>query len=366
MAGSGLPRGSPSVGSREVRLVEDPLPGPRPSGARRSRGDRGAGRRTVLRLAGVLALTAALATVSELHETRSGSAELAGVAGVLAPVEGPVAPRWSTEVAVWPGLIVAAGLLVGVETLGTGVFGVVAIDPDDGSVVWRALQNEAGGRSAVQGCRLPRSGVAAGLAGAAEGSDVMCLVAHRAGARLDNRQPTFAVLLDARTGQVRQGAVPLGPGVDPVADAPGVGLVVDDASLPGTTVQLTPEGSLVALDTRSASVRWVLGPGLSRQPPLVLRTRVVALTPGHLLCLDGRTGRVVWTLPVTSDASGLLTDGRVVLTVQDDPGHGAVLTAVDVDDGYVVWSSDLPEDLHLFTLDGHLYGASADRLVAIG
>ena len=360
MAGSGLRTGSRSVGSHDVVLIEDAAP----VRVHHGRGGSGGSMSHRLAIVAALALALALADLAQLREDRARTDALAEVAEILAPLRDPVTQRWSADVTLWPGAIAAADLLVGVETLGTGAFNLVAIDPDDGSVAWRALSG-TDGRTTVQGCRESTPRAAGDIAGATATFDavtIVCLVARPAAARLDNHQPLDVVLLDARTGEITEGEVTVSS--DDLRDGPAPDQV-DDGSLAGTTVLPTPEGGLIARDARSRSERWTIEPGRLHGPLAVLRSRVLAWAPDRVVGLDGRTGDVLWSLPARSDAATVLTDGRVVLALQDHPGPGAVLSAVDIESGYVEWTSDIPEDLHLFVLGGHLYGASPERLLAL-
>ena len=358
MADSRFQAGSRSIGSHEVLLIEDaaPVTAPRIGSEARTR--------WASQVAFVLVLAVAVANLALLRETRVRAGLRAEAPGILAPLREPLTQRWSVDVALWPGVIAAADLLVGVESLRTGAFSLVALDPDDGSVAWRALPGETDGRTAVQGCRPSTPRAAEDVAGDPDGSDVapiVCLVARPAAARLDNHRPLDVFLLDARTGEVREGAVTIPADVGRVPESQ-----VNDGSLADMTVRPTPDGGLVALDPRSPSVRWTVAPGPFRGVPAVLDTTVLVWGADQVVGLDGWTGDVLWALPARSDAPNVLTDGRVVLVPQHHPTLGAVLSAVDIGTGYVEWTSDIPEDLDLFVLEGHLYGASPESLVALG
>lgn len=356
-AGSTRPSTSSQASRSTVQRHDGGLPGVR--------------RPTALGISTVLVLAMAIGNLAQHLESRASRAALAGLPGILAPVSGAVTERWTADVSVGPDVFASAGLLIGVDMVRTAASDVVALDADNGSVAWRTPLTGTRERAALQGCRPPVSrsaGLVAGssdVTGPAAGTDsasIVCLVTHRPAARLDNHPAVHGVLLDAHTGEVRDGTVPVRRG--PLPEAHRVIPLIDDGSLRDVTVQTTPEGAVVARDSSTASVRWTL-PGPFRHPPAVLRTKVVVVGADEILCVDGRTGGVLWSLPARPRGAGVLTDGQVVLVAHGGM-RGAVLSAVDVGTGYVEWTSEIPEDLRLFVVDGRLYGTSADRLVALG
>jgi outer membrane protein assembly factor BamB len=146
----------------------------------------------------------------------------------------------------------------------------------------------------------------------------------------------------------------------------GDSAIVADATNLYTIYRRDGREVIVALDRATGQTRWEheyaaplwegmrfnMGEG-PRATPIVVGDRVCA-TGGaaHLTCLDTKSGRVVWTRDLwesydvdpkkygPSDrgfAASPLAIGDRLITVAGGPGHA--VTALDLDDGSVVWAS---------------------------
>lgn len=162
-------------------------------------------------------------------------------------------------------------------------------------------------------------------------------------------------VVDVRTG--RSSAV----------DGPPATVGADDGSLPDlVVVERADRRVRTAHDLRSGRVLWTSSQ-VPTGPTLVLDGRLVAIHDGEVRAVDGRTGAPVWTARLgPGRARSLATDGRVVLVTTRHGAGRATVSAVGLDDGRRRWSAGLDDDVHLWTVDGALYGVAEDGPVALG
>jgi len=166
--------------------------------------------------AGAALLLVAVATVADDRHESARLTVLAGVPGVLAPLDGPVTSRWRDDGAQFSGLTGVSGRLLGVEDLPDGSVQVVALDPRSGRAAWRTPVRPPQAIATWARCAWPQAptpaspGPRSGAAG--ETSVGTCVVVDDA-ATHENAAgfwtyPTRARLLrlDAATGTVLSAA----------------------------------------------------------------------------------------------------------------------------------------------------------------
>jgi outer membrane protein assembly factor BamB len=141
----------------------------------------------------------------------------------------------------------------------------------------------------------------------------------------------------------------------------------DDGSLAGTVLMLSVEGlDVLALDVGSGRVRWS-APAGSGGRPVVVDGRVVRAEGRTLSARHGRTGDVLWSVPLEAPTrSPVMTDGRSAVVSVPRPGGGGALVAIALDDGRREWSVDLPEPVVLSSAGRLLLGWTGAALVAFG
>jgi outer membrane protein assembly factor BamB len=178
---------------------------------------------------GVLAVGVGANALVAGHQERERLAALADVPGVLQPLDGPLGPRWRSDVPMWVDLHAVAGLLIGVTDTrdGSRDTDVVAIDAATGETVWTA--------PATRSDRAPLRGVLCVVPDAAPGADdadrvVACLVVDELGPSphdLSRFEPVSSrlLVLAVTTGEVVEERV-----VDPTTSLAAIGpdLVVMD------------------------------------------------------------------------------------------------------------------------------------------
>lgn len=136
--------------------------------------------------------------------------------------------------------------------------------------------------------------------------------------------------------------------------------VADDGSAPGTLLLTSPKRpGVMAVDARTGDELW-----RSRVPSwqvAVLAGLVVLRDDQRFLALDARTGETVWTHDDRPPATGggLLTDGRVLLTLVRDDG-GTDLLARSAETGREVWRAPAP------TAEGYLERLPDGRVLVVG
>jgi len=151
-----------------------------------------------------------------------------------------------------------------------------------------------------------------------------------------------------------------------------IGPTPNDGSLGDLVLTQPASGTdLVAFEGSSGAKRWTstdgVGGDLALGALLVIDGRVVRAEGDRLRAIDGRTGATIWTTPVPRPSlSSLFSDGQVVLRVQANATEGLVLVAYSLDDGSLAWRTRLPDDSTLTVVAGHLFGSSAQGIVALG
>ena len=175
----------------------------------------------------------------------------------------------------------------------------------------------------------------------------------------------FSISIDGDGDGGDRTTILLAPDADPAADVtiPGelLHVTVDDGSVPGLVVTYEPH--VYAWDRTSGKRRWEADVR-SDGGGMVIRGRVYLTTTTEVLALDGRTGEVLWRVPLPEYGSGVLaTDGRDLLMLSseyDGSGPGGV-TVLDLAAGDEIRQIPYPEgvsDLQL--LNGLLAGWSYD------
>ena len=144
---------------------------------------------------------------------------------------------------------------------------------------------------------------------------------------------------------------------------------LDDGSAGDTLLAQLSGDRLGAFDARTGRPLWTApDAGTGGSGLLVAGGKVVRTYDGGLAALDATTGDPLWTTPVEPVTQyTLLTDGRLVLCVVEQPDRGQLLGAYGLDDGRLRWEVDLPVGLdHLFVVDGSLFAYADSELVALG
>jgi len=139
-------------------------------------------------------------------------------------------------------------------------------------------------------------------------------------------------------------------------------LAVDDGSLPDLVLTEPFDGGmLIGMDLTTGRQAWSVRTGQDSSgagSALILDGRVLVTGTNTLMCLDGATGTLVWSVPVIGAAQGpVLTDGRIALLVRQNDEADPEIAAYDLSDGRYRWSTPLEETLRLTVMDGTLYGA---------
>ncbi|HTN79400.1 MAG TPA: PQQ-binding-like beta-propeller repeat protein [Acidimicrobiales bacterium] len=145
-------------------------------------------------------------------------------------------------------------------------------------------------------------------------------------------------LVDPATGD------PQRIGDDPDSPSPAGG----DAVVDGDQLFMTLGGALRAIDLPSGDVRWTdngtsfvpNGPVVDGDKVIFLRsiTNADGSVDADVTAFDRDTGKVIWTRRMTPAGNGpTLADGLVIV--------GSPLTALDPDDGSIVWQTDPGRDV---------------------
>lgn len=404
----------------DVELVEDDegdaggapptgsTPGTTPGGGGVPERSHRARRRVLVVGAALLVLVTAGAAVGQSVVTardRERIAAVAGLPGVVDAVDGPVTVlRTAADESLRRATTrTPDGLLVSSHEGDDGRATVRAVDPTDGTVVWRAVMIEDRATLAVPpGGEVVRSAGACAPVGAAR-DRLVCLaddaVALVGRGTLTQRRPTATSLrvLDARTGAVvadlsaavgdalvsRSLAV-----LDDLVVVAGVdgstarvraltveGAVAWEATFPTTTT--TAFGSHVELRTTTAEVA-VVTPDALRLLDATGRTRreVALRSDEHVRGTSGAAVLVevagVGTRVVRADAEHRLTGGWVEPVVDDGSAPGMVLTSDDAglrawdDTGTELWAwQGRVTTVDGLVLDGRVHVGSGAALVAL-
>ncbi|QTE29285.1 outer membrane protein assembly factor BamB family protein [Pengzhenrongella sicca] len=351
-------------------------------------------------------LTLVVVVIASLVVDRREAARLAAleeVDGVLAPVNGPLEPRWRAADLRWLAPAEVDGRIVGLESRQDGSADVVALDPATGEPRWRTPAREPGPIRGRVRCALP--------AGPAV---VACVVVDEVVITAESTTgysfaPTRARLLvaDARTGEVVSDS-PIAPSTSIAAlredlvlarvDAAGrlrvertdtrgqdrrwgytspEPLPVDDFRQRSVSVEVV--GDLVFIGRGAAS--WVLAPdgelldAWEPAPDIELGRRVEAL-PGALLAQPALTADDVSRTRVLDVLTGhsftavgtpiapSLTDESLAQLVFLQSADRRELLAYDRTSGQRRWAAAGLAD-ELLTIDGRVLRAGDGQLQAI-
>jgi outer membrane protein assembly factor BamB len=200
---------------------------------------------------------------------------------------------------------------------------VLAVDPEDGQVVWRYRRPPLEGFSAWGYADVALSGTRL-YAAMADGT-FACLEAI-SGELLWNHDLSAEAVAEAREGTLT------------LYDADATPVVVD-----GVAVAASLAGGMVGVDAETGSVRWTR-PDLSRVTGLAADHGVIyaTLTGGGLLCIDPRDGALLWRSsfgrgvqpdPVPYDDVLLIADSEAGLFVVSN-ADGRVLQRLDQKEGF--------------------------------
>jgi outer membrane protein assembly factor BamB len=155
-----------------------------------------------------------------------------------------------------------------------------------------------------------------------------------------------------------------------VAEGTLVTLGPDDGSVPDLLLLTRFDGSgtppLRAVDATTGEVVWEEPVGLSGD--LVLLDGVLyGVGSEGLWARDAATGAVRWTAGGPTTGTGLVTDGRSLLRVeQGATSTERLLVAYDLTTGARRWTTPLPDGVTSVTAqDGTLYGSSATGLLIL-
>ena len=136
-------------------------------------------------------------------------------------------------------------------------------------------------------------------------------------------------------------------------------LTVDDGSAPGLI--FTGGAPLVAWDVATGQRRWSSAASTGRNLVLIDGT-LYSATNDAVLAIDAQTGGVRWTspAPLHSDMAAVLTDGTVLVAVEQSPDPR--LAAFDLADGQRVWQAGLPAQVdNLLEVQGRLFATRTSK-----
>lgn len=256
------------------------------------------------------------------------------------------------------------------------------LDPRTGQVRWRADRPSSFPAAATSRVRLALGG---GLVVAsAEGSTVVVRAADGsrvpAPADASGTDETFLrpdgtlvrtryrlehvgvdVRSDLSTGEGAPWLTVRGVPVEPAVSDGSSGLVFASSSLAGGPLT----GRVRAYAPGRSNPLWhALTP--AREIAADVDGRVVLRAAGALVGLDAATGEAVWRRTFGLGMGSVFSDGRLVVVQRTTPDEGAVLLALDLQDGRTRWVADLPaESRAVHRLGAHLYVTTDDTLVAL-
>ncbi len=150
-------------------------------------------------------------------------------------------------------------------------------------------------------------------------------------------------------------------------DGPLLELAVDDGSASDLLLTTSAGGDeILALDTRTGEPRWSAA-ATPRGGALLLDHRLIATAGSDLVALDTRTGKLLWTAANGSQTDDdLLTDGHIVLVPGTDNGE-SILTAVDLTDGRVRWTTGGPPNVvAYFEIGRRLIALQRQHMIRLG
>jgi len=267
-------------------VLTDAVPTAPPAADGRSRrGDPdGPGRRRVplahrrLWAGGVALLLVAVAAVdaaSARHEAAT-DALLATIPGILAPLDGPVAARWKSDISLLAGQTEAGGRLVGVDSRMDGSADVVGLDPATGVPEWRAAIRTPGRVVDWVSCTVPDA--AGSRVVACVVADEIAITAETTNAYVYAPVHSRLVILDAATGVERANT----------SVAPSTSVASWGADLLLSTVDRTGRAEVVRTDALGGARRWAFAvPGLVPMDDFRQRTVKVSVTDGLIIVEAG-------------------------------------------------------------------------------
>ena len=248
----------------------------------------------------LLVLVTANATITARGE-RARLAALAGVPGILAPLDGPVEIVWGSELTSDAGGAGSGGHLVGVDRGRDGRVDVVGVDVRTGETAWRVAARPPGAVKGWASCATPEPAASAPLAAAPV---VACVVADEVVITAENTAgyvffPTRARLLVIETAT--------GLLVSDAPTDPSTTIVALGEDLVTTRIDADGRAHLARTDPRGTTERWTF---VSPDPVPMddSRQRIVTVTVvDGLVVADGGP---TWVL------SG---DGEILDTWTPDP-----------------------------------------------
>ncbi|WP_407345476.1 PQQ-binding-like beta-propeller repeat protein [Pengzhenrongella phosphoraccumulans] len=301
-------------------------PGNRPRSERpgpRTRGRSAARRWWPLAVGLVLLLFVAANSAITARDERVRLAALAGVPGILAPLDGPVAEVWRSSLTSGSGLAASGGRLVGVDRGHDGQVDVVGLDPRTGETAWRVTARPPGPVDGWADCAVPEPAApsAPGAKDAASAPVIACVVADKVVITAEDTAgyvfyPTAArlVVIETTTGAL----VSDGP-VEPSTTLTALG-----ADLVTSRIDDDGRAHLARTDARGTTERWTF---VSPEPVPIddTRQRVASVTvrdglivvdagPTWVLSADGEV-LDTWTPGASTELGGqveVLRRGRLI------------------------------------------------------
>lgn len=250
----------------------------------------------------VLLLLVVVNTALDSRSERARVAALAGVNGILTPLEGPIAEQWRTGIEPRAGLAESAGVLVGLDRGRDGRVDVVGLDPATGEEMWRREARPAGPIEGWANCAAPDATDPPGPAPV-----VVCTIADAVVITAETTTgyvyyPTRARLLviEAETGALLAN--------DPTDPSTRVAPLDDDLVM--SRVDGDGRAHITRTDARAAIVRWTfVSP--DPIPPNDFRQRIagVSVVDGLVLVDAGPT----WVLA---------SDGEILSSWSPSAGMG--------------------------------------------
>ena len=263
---------------------------------------------------GAVLLLVAVAAVDAVGARREAATDalLARIPGILAPLDGPVAARWTSDVSLLAGEAKVGGRLVGVDSRIDGSADVVGLDPATGVPAWRTAVRSPGRVVDWVSCTVPDAADAHVVACVV--ADEIAITAETTNAYVYAPVQSRLVVLDAATGvQLADTSV-----------QPSTTVASWGADLLLSTVDRTGRAEVVRTDSLGGSQRWAFAvPGLVPMDDFRQRTVTVSVTDG-LIVVDAGTSYV------------LDGDGTVLTSWAPDPATTPDGTVAVLDSGRLI------------------------------
>ena len=263
--------------------------------------------------AGVLVLLAVAAVDAEgARREAITDAQLATIPGILAPLDRPVAPRWTSDVSLLAGQTTASGRLVGVDSKMDGSADVVGLDPATGSQAWRAAVRTPGRVVDWVSCTIPEAADARVVACVV--ADEVAITAETTNAYVYAPVRSRLIVLDAATGVERTN----------VSVSPSTTVAAWGEDLLLTTVDQDGQAEVRRTDVFDSSRLWTfVVPGVVPMDDFRQRTVTVSVTDG-LIVVDAGTSYI------------LNGDGTVLTSWAPDPATTPNGTVAVLDAGRLI------------------------------